>query len=59
MFEHVANGGLPLQVVQGEAGGGGELGHKAGHTLGGEGRLGRLGGLEAVRGGVKGGRGKM
>ena len=27
MFEHVADGCLPLQVVQREAGGGGELRH--------------------------------
>ena len=27
MFEHVADGRLPLQVVQREAGGGGELRH--------------------------------
>ena len=27
VLEHVADGGLPLQVVQGEAGGGGELRH--------------------------------
>ena len=32
MFEHVTYGGLSLQVVQGEAGGGGELGHV--HHLG-------------------------
>ena len=32
MFEHVTYGGLPLQVVQGEAGRRGELGHV--HHLG-------------------------
>ena len=38
MFEHVTYRGLPLQVVQGEAGGGGELGHvhhlRQGHEAG-------------------------
>ena len=27
VFEHVADGGLPLEVVEAEAGRGGELGH--------------------------------
>lgn len=34
VFEHVADGGLPLEVVETEAGGGRELGHV--HNLDGE-----------------------